>query len=92
MRQPPISPRQLGHCAHRHYKIRSDDAVGAEMLPQLRGQDCSSNRMGWCRYDPPASSCSVHVQLRLAQSIAGRNRWCRWGSGVGLSPAIAGEA
>jgi len=33
---------------------RSDDAVGAEMLPQLRGQDCSSNRIDWCRYDPPA--------------------------------------
>ena len=34
--------------------LRSDDAVGAEVLPQLRGQDCSSNRIGWCRYDPLA--------------------------------------
>jgi len=33
---------------------RSDDAVGAGRLPQLRGQDFSSNRIGWCRYDPLA--------------------------------------
>jgi len=32
----------------------SDDAIGAEVLPQLRGQDCSSNRIDWCRYDPLA--------------------------------------
>jgi len=33
---------------------RSDDAIGAEVLPQLRGQDCSNNQIGWCHYDPPA--------------------------------------
>jgi len=43
------------------WRLCSDDAVGAERLPQLRGQDCSSNRMGWCRYDPLAWSCHVHV-------------------------------
>jgi hypothetical protein len=32
----------------------SDDAIGAEVLPPLRWQNCSGNRIGWCRYDPPA--------------------------------------
>jgi len=31
------------------------------MLTQLRGQDCSSNRIGWCRYDLPARGRRVHV-------------------------------
>ena len=34
-------------------------------------------------------SRAYHTQPRLAQNIYDCNRWCRWGGGVGLSPANA---
>ncbi|MFM7462185.1 MAG: hypothetical protein ACKO15_15255, partial [Burkholderiales bacterium] len=61
--------------------LRSDDAVGAGVLPQLRGCHCSSSRVGWRRYEPLGRRRGVRVTGReLTQYSTVGSEACRWGS------------
>ena len=73
--------------------LRSDDAVGAGMLPQLRGCHCSRSRGDWGRYEPRCRRCGLGVTKReMTQYAISGSEACCWGKEVGLSLTGAGDA